>query len=315
VPVGLRDRLPHLSGDRLFFTDGGMETTLIFDHGLELPCFAAFDLLRSSPGRDAICSYFDPYLALARRHDVGVLLDTPTWRANPDWGARLGYSAAELDAANRDGVALVAQIRDRIADDPDSVVVNGAVGPRGDGYAAGEAMSPVDAERYHSVQIATFAQTDADMVTAWTMTNAEEAIGIVRAARACAMPVAISFTVETDGHLPSGQPLDEAIASVDAETDSAALYFMVNCAHPTHFADVLRRPGPWRRRLSGIRANASDKSHAELDDADELQAGDPVDLAERYRELRDQLPQLTVFGGCCGTGHRHTAAFCEALLA
>jgi len=175
-------------------------------------------------------------------------------------------------------------------------------------------MSALEAERFHSRQIETFAGTGADMVTAWTMTNANEAIGVVRASTIAGMPVAISFTVETDGWLPSAQPLAEAIEQVDGETDAAAQYFMINCAHPMHFADVLEQSGRWRDRILGIRANASAKSHAELDEADELDAGDPLELAARYRDLHARLPQLRVFGGCCGTDHRHTAAFCEALL-
>jgi S-methylmethionine-dependent homocysteine/selenocysteine methylase len=313
--MSFRDSLPQLSGDCLFLTDGGMETTLIFDRGLELAHFASFDLLRSTAGREAICSYFDPYVSIARGNRVGLILDSPTWRASPDWGVRLGYSPADLEAANREGVALVAQIRESLAEDPTPIVVSGAVGPRGDGYQARELMSADEAERYHATQITTFTQTDADMVTALTMTNANEAIGIVRAGGAAALPVVVSFTVETDGRLPSGQSLRDAIEQVDAETDVAARYFMINCAHPTHFAAVLGQPGRWRDRILGIRANASSRSHAELDEAAELDTGDPVDLAARYRDLRDRLPHLRVFGGCCGTDHRHTAEFCQALLA
>jgi S-methylmethionine-dependent homocysteine/selenocysteine methylase len=191
-------------------------------------------------------------------------------------------------------------------------VVSGCVGPRGDGYDPGDAMTPEDAQRYHAVQIGTFAQTSADQVTAITMTNAEEAIGIVRAAVAAGIPVAISFTVETDGRLPTGQTLREAIEQVDAATDEAAAYFMVNCAHPTHFADALEHGGPWLRRLAGLRANASEKSHAELDEATELDEGDPADLGARHAALRDRLPSITVLGGCCGTDARHVAEIVSA---
>ena len=307
------DPLPQMSGDRLFVTDGGMETTLIFDRGLDLPCFASFDLLRTEAGRDEIRAYFDPYLAVAREHQVGLILESPTWRASPDWGARLGYSEAELAAANRDGVALVEEIRNSVLDDATPIVINAAVGPRGDGYQAGETMSPAAAEHYHAIQIDTLAQTRAEMLTAWTMTNADEAIGIVRASCSTEMPVVISFTVETDGRLPSGQSLADAIERVDAETDAAAQYFMINCAHPTHFADAFDVPGPWRERVLGLRANASAKSHAELDESEQLDSGDPADLAARYLELRERLPQLVVFGGCCGSDHHHTAAICRAL--
>jgi S-methylmethionine-dependent homocysteine/selenocysteine methylase len=310
VTTNFRERLPQLSGG-LFITDGGMETTLIFHNGLDLPHFASFDLLKDEEGREALRAYFAPYVALAREHGVGMVLDTPTWRANPDWGARLGYSPEALDEANRRAVALVEELR---ADTGRNVpiVICGCVGPRGDGYRVDELMPAADAERYHARQIGTFAETAADLVGALTMTYAEEAIGIVRAARSVEMPVAVSFTVETDGRLPSGQPLQEAIEQVDAETDATPAYFMINCAHPTHFEHVLEEGAPWLDRIGGLRANASTKSHAELDEAEELDEGDPADLGARYGALRSRLPNVRVVGGCCGTDHRHIGAICAA---
>jgi S-methylmethionine-dependent homocysteine/selenocysteine methylase len=303
--MGYRDRLPQLDADRPFLADGGLETTLIFHGGIDLPHFAAFDLLRTDAGREELRSYFEPYVELAREREVGMVLDTATWRASPDWAQRLGYSPDDLDAANRAAVALAEEIRAVGEDERTPIVVNGVVGPRGDGYDPAEPMSADEAEAYHSGQIATFAASAADMVTAITMTHAEEAIGIVSAARAAGMPVAISFTVETDGRLPSGQPLPDAIEQVDAATDQAAAYFMVNCAHPTHFAHVLEDDGTWRDRIGGLRANASSKSHAELDEAEELDEGDPVELGDQHRALCARLPQVAVLGGCCGTDHRH----------
>jgi S-methylmethionine-dependent homocysteine/selenocysteine methylase len=303
-----RDQLPHLVSDRPFVADGGLETTLIFHRGIELPCFAAFALLKDEAGREELRTYFEPYVAIARELGVGMLLDTATWRANPDWARELGYSLAELEEANRLAVALAADIRDTAEAEGTPIVINGVVGPRGDGYNPTDLMSAETAERYHAPQIQTFATTPADMVTATTMTYTEEAIGIVRAARDVRMPVAVSFTVETDGRLPSGQSLREAVEEVDAETDGTAAYFMINCAHPTHFADVLEEDGGWRTRIRGLRANASAKSHAELDEAEELDEGDPTALGAEHRALRERLPAITVLGGCCGTDHRHVAA-------
>jgi homocysteine S-methyltransferase len=301
--------LPQLSG-RTFATDGGMETTLIFHHGVDLPDFASFVLLDDARGIEALRSYYESYLELARHYDVGIVLDTPTWRANPDWGERLGYSTDTLADVNARAVALLVDIR--AAAQGVSVVVSGCVGPRGDGYRADHLMSAAEAERYHAPQVATFADAGADLVGALTMTYADEAIGIVRAAQRAALPVAVSFTVETDGRLPSGQPLRDAIEQVDAETDGAAAYFMINCAHPTHFVDVLADEGAWRDRIRGIRANASTKSHAQLDEAEELDDGDPDELAQQYRRLAAQLPNLTIVGGCCGTDERHVGAICAA---
>jgi S-methylmethionine-dependent homocysteine/selenocysteine methylase len=300
-----RDRLPQLDADRPFLADGGLETTLIFHRGIDLPHFAAIELLRTEAGREELRDYFEPYVELAREREVGLVLDTVTWRANPDWGRRLGYSADDLDASNRAAVALAEEIRALGEDERTPIVIKGVVGPRGDGYDPAELMSADEAEAYHARQIATFADTAADMISGLTMTHAEEAIGIARAASAVGIPVAISFTLETDGRLPSGQPLPEAVEQVDAETGGAPAYFMINCAHPTHFAHVLDDDGPWRDRIGGLRANASSKSHAELDAADELDEGDPVDLGARHRALRDRLPSLKVLGGCCGTDHRH----------
>lgn len=303
------ERLPQLSGD-VFITDGGMETTLIFHEGIDLPCFASFVLLADAKGTEALRAYFEPYAAIARTYGVGLVLDTPTWRANRDWGERLGYSAERLDAVNREAVALLERIR--AANEPTPVVISGCVGPRGDGYVATELMTASEAERYHATQIATLSEAGADMVTGLTLTYFEEAVGVVRAARSAGMPVVISFTVETDGRLPSGQALGEAIEQTDAETGGAASYFMVNCAHPTHFVHVLRDAEPWLDRIRGLRANASTKSHAELDEAEELDDGDPVDLAARYRALRPRLRNLNVVGGCCGTDHRHVEEMCRA---
>jgi len=307
--------LPQLSGERLFIGDGGLETTLIFHQGVDLPEFAAFTLLADDAGRDAVRDYFAPYLEIARRQDAGLVLDTITWRANPDWAQRLGYSPEALDDANRDSVALAEEIAGPARESGTPVVVNGVIGPRGDGYVVDEAMTAEEAEGYHARQVQTFAAAGAEMVTAVTMTYPEEAVGIVRAAVAAGIPVAISFTVETDGRLPDETPLREAVERVDAETGDAAAYFMVNCAHPTHFEDVLAQGGPWVDRIVGLRANASRLSHAELDASDELDAGDPEDLAERCAALRGRLPALNLVGGCCGTDHRHVGRAAEACRA
>ena len=295
-------------------TDGGIETTLIFHDGFELPEFAAVDLLRSEVGTEALRSYYSRYAELAGELGIGFVLESPTWRASPAWAARLGYSAAELDALNRTAIALMEQIRDEYEGPNAPFVISGCVGPQGDGYAPEELLSAEVAESYHSTQIATFAETAADMVTAITMSYAAEAVGIVRAASRVGLPAAISYTVETDGRLPSGQALGEAIEQVDDETRQAASYFMINCAHPTHFEHVLEPEAPWLARVRGVRANASTKSHAELDEAATLDDGDPDDLARRHDELRLRLPRLTVVGGCCGTDHRHVAAICRTLL-
>ena len=308
-----RNALPQL-GDATFLTDGGLETTLVFHEGLDLPCFAAFTLLAEPGGRERLERYFAPYLATAKAREVGFVLDTPTWRANTDWAAKLGYSAEELARLNREAVQFCARLREAQVAAAPPIVINGVLGPRGDGYKADDRMTAAEAERYHAAQVEVFARTEADMVSAVTMTYPEEAIGIARAARANGMPVVISFTVETDGRLPSGDALGRAIEQVDEATAGAPAYYMINCAHPSHFEDALARGSAWLDRVRGIRANASRMSHAELDAATELDDGDPVELAAQYRQLRQRLGRFSVMGGCCGTDHRHIAAISEACL-
>ena len=305
-----RERLPQL-GNELFLTDGGLETTLVFHRGLDLPCFAAFDLLKDDAGVTILREYFEPYLEAARRHRAGFVLEAPTWRANPDWAARLGYGAPALDAANRRAIDLMVELREaHAADRP--IVISGNLGPRGDGYRVEDRMTAAQARAYHAAQIDTFAGTEADMVAAFTMTYTEEAVGILHAAREAGLPAVVSFTLETDGRLPSGEALGDAIRRTDADTDGYAAYYMINCAHPTHFAGVLAQEVGWRERIRGVRANASKRSHAELDASTDLDAGDVAVLAQEHRALKKLLPNLNVLGGCCGTDHSHVQAIAAA---
>lgn len=294
-------------------TDGGLETVLIFHEGLELPAFAAFPLLDSGGGRETLRAYFRRHLDIAAARGLGFVLQAPTWRSNARWGSELGYAPADLDRLNRDAVALMRELRDEYAGRVEPMVVSGCVGPYDDGYRPAEMLGAAEAEAHHAPQIRIFADAGVDVVTAMTITYVDEAVGIVRAAVAAGVPVVISFTVETDGRLPSGASLADAVRFVDAATDAAAEYYMVNCAHPTHFAHVLAAGEGWTRRMGGIRANASTRSHAELDAPEDLDDGDPVDLGARYRDLVPLLPGLRVVGGCCGTDHRHVDEIARAV--
>jgi homocysteine S-methyltransferase len=307
-----RDALPQRRGG-IFLTDGGMETTLIFHWGVDLPHFASFVLLDSAEGQEKLKQYYEAYLAVASKHGTGFVLDSPTWRANPDWGARLGYDPSALDAINVRSIAFLEELRAGWQRPGAPCVISGAIGPRGDGYKAGN-MDAAEAEDYHRPQIAAFSEGGADMVTAYTLNSINEAIGIARAAQSAGMPAAISFTVETNGRLANGETLREAIETVDRKTDRAPEYFLINCAHPTHFEDALKAGEAWTERIHGVRANASTKSHAELDESETLDAGDPADLGRRYVALREAFPKMRILGGCCGTDHRHAAAICEACV-
>jgi homocysteine S-methyltransferase len=307
-----RNSLPQLRGGT-FLSDGGMETTLIFHEGIELPHFASCVLVDTAEGRQRLKAYYERYLAVARQHGAGFVLDSATWRANPDWVEKLGYGPEALKALNVAAIDLLVELRDKWEAPGAPIVINGAIGPRGDAYRPG-AVGAEEAQRYHDAQIAAFAESEADMVSGYTLNSIEEAVGIARAAEAHGMPCMISFTVETDGRLVDGRTLEEAIEGVDRETDASPISYMVNCAHPAHFDAVLAGGGAWVRRIHGLRANASTKSHAELDESTTLDAGDPADLGRRYAQLRQALPSLRILGGCCGTDHRHLAAICAACL-
>ncbi len=295
-----------------YVTDGGLETDLIFHFDADLPEFAAFPLVEDEDGRALLTRYYDGYAAIAAQAGVGLLLEAPTWRANPDWAAKVGYDLAALDRVNRASVELMQGLREKYERELGltDVKVGGLTGPRGDGYVAGEDADPDEAAEYHAHQARAQTAAGADLMTALTFTGAGEAIGFVRAVRDAGVPVAVGFTVETDGRLPDGTTLRDAIARVDAA--AAPDYYVVNCAHPTHVAPGLASEdgsyGLWLSRIEGLRPNASRMSHAELDEAPELDEGDPADLAARAGDLRAHLPNLRVVGGCCGTDSRHVAA-------
>lgn len=293
----------------IFLTDGGLETTLVFQKGIELNHFAAFELLNSENGVEALKNYYRPYLDIAYRYSLNFIMESPTWRANPDWGFKLGYNAAQLTMINKQAIRLMRDIVSASYKGNRNVLVSGCIGPRGDGYIAGS-MTASEARWYHNDQVQTFAMADADLVTAMTLNYSDEAIGIVLAAKSFNIPVVISFTVETDGSLPNGEQVKHAILKVDQKTDGYTSYFMINCAHPEHFGHIFTKE-PWTRRIKGIRANASTKSHAELDECQILDTGDKELLCNGYKSIMQNLPGIKVIGGCCGTDHTHLEALCS----
>jgi S-methylmethionine-dependent homocysteine/selenocysteine methylase len=298
--------LPNESSD-LFLTDGGLETTLVFLEGFELPCFAAFDLLKDEKGYHALKDYYKRYLAIAEKLNTGFILESPTWRANPDWMATIGYPSSAIAEMNKKAIQLLFDLKKEFGNRINNIIISGCIGPRGDGYIPENSMLAEEAENYHSTQIKELSEASVNMISAITMNYVEEAIGITRAANAVKLPVVISFTVETDGKLPTGMSLKEAIKKVDESVEVPPLYYMINCAHPTHFIKELldNKNEEWVSRIRGIRANASCKSHAELDEATELDRGDPQDLAKQYKVLKEAIHHLNVFGGCCGTDEEH----------
>jgi homocysteine S-methyltransferase len=306
-----RDALPQLSGD-WFLTEGGIETTLVFHKGVELPEFASFPLLDDQASREMLRDCIRPYFELARKHGVGMINETLTWRASRDWAQKLGISSANLERLIRAAVDEVVIFRKEYESSGNPVVISGCIGPRGDAYSPDRLLGIDEAERYHAEQIGVFRDTEVDLVSAMTLTHVEEAIGITRAAGAASLPVVIGFTVETDGRLPNGLPIGEAIEAVDQNEGPSPAYYMINCAHPTHFASVLEPGARWVERIRCIRANASALSHAELDESTEIDEGDPAELGEQHRALCKVLTNVNILGGCCGTDPRHVDAVFQA---
>lgn len=310
--AGFRDALPQLDGS-FFLTDAGLETDLIFNHGVEIREFAAHTLLATAEGRAALHRYYAGFLALAGELGAGFLLDSQTWKAHAHWGDSLGEDAAALRRANHDSLDFIADLRDRHAASGLPIVLNANVGPRGDAYRPEVRISAAQARDYFAEQLGWLAETQAEMVTALTFNQASEAAGFAQAAQEAGLPAVISFTTETDGRLPDGTSLADAITEVDAASGTYPAYYMVNCAHPDHFTSALAAEAPWARRLRGLRANASRLSHAELDEAPELDAGNPQELAGQYRQIAARMPWLNIFGGCCGTDLRHVSAIARTL--
>lgn len=309
----MRDVEALLRTERPFLTDGGFETWLFFQKGFEAPEFAAIVLMDDDSARAAMRSYFDGFLSMAERARTGFVLDTNTWRGCTRWAPALGKSQSDLLRLTADAVSFAKDIRAEWQSRVAPILVNGVVGPAGDGYAADDRPSPEVARDMHRQQIECLARNGVDMISAVTMTNTGEAIGITQCGAGFGLPVVISFTVETDGRLPTGESLGEAIDRVDTATRNGPLYYMVNCAHPEHFAGTVNTGAAWVGRIGGVRANASRLSHAELDEAETLDQGDPEEFGALHVDLAKRLPGLRVVGGCCGTDHRHVGCVSKHL--
>lgn len=304
----------HKSFETPLLTDGGLETTLVFHHGIELNHFAAFELLNKRETLALIMAYYEKYLDLAKAYGTGFILESATWRANPDWGTKLGFSEYALIDINKLAIQQLQTLKLSYANTVNPILISGCIGPRNDGYKVTDTMDLDTAAAYHSDQIMAFKDADADMASALTINYIDEGLGIAAAARKVGLPIVLSFTVESDGNLPSGETLQEAIDTIDYVTDGYPMYYMVNCAHPVHFAHKVQETSKWKKRIKGIRANASHKSHAELDDSTTLDSGNSKDLAVWYKTLQLRLPNLQVYGGCCGTDERHIEAICKQLF-
>ena len=305
--------IEYFNSDIPILTDSGFETTLIFNHNIDLPHFAAFYLLDKPKYDDIIYNYYKDHLEVAKKHNTGFILESGTWRANKDWGFKLGYNESELIGVNQLAVKQLKLIKQEFLPYLPYIFISGQIGPAKDGYTITEVMSEIEAQQYHDLQIKAFKDSGADLASALTIGYINEALGIVNAAKANNLPIVISFTVETDGNLPSGETLKEAIETIDRATKNYPLHYMINCAHPSHFINRFDKEEDWQIRIKAIRANASCKSHAELDEATELDRGDIVDFGKWHAILKEKLPSLKIYGGCCGTDTSHVLEICKNL--
>lgn len=305
--------LPH-QADRIFLTDGGIETWLMYKRGFDLPEFSSFHLLHDTNATAAIREYYRAFADIALQLETSFIFDSLTYRASRDWGQLLGYSTAGLAEMNQKCLDLYREIAAEAGLAPERTVISGCIGPKGDAYQMNDRLTAAGAEDYHAEQIETFRNAGADLVTALTLNATDEAIGIARAAARADMPSVISFTLEKDRNLRSGETLRQAIETVDAATGSAPAFYMINCSHPVDFGPALT-PGAWIDRIRGLRANASSLDHGTLCQLGHLEEGNPDELAEQYRDLKKAFPKMNVFGGCCGTDFVHVEKIGKALLA
>ncbi|WP_299918646.1 homocysteine S-methyltransferase family protein [uncultured Roseobacter sp.] len=303
----MKRRLPHET-DQRFLVFAATGTDLIFNRGVELPGFASFPLVEDPKAQPIIVDQMRELIEVAAEHELGCIIDTLTWMANRDRAAPLGYDTERLATLNQKAATLMCDLRNET--DRDDVLVALCIGPSRDAYAKLDPMTVEAARAYHALQIGSVAGTDIDLVNAYTFNQVEEAAGAVFAAKDCGVPIAVSFVVETDGCLDNGTGLEEAIDQVDAITGNSAAYFMVNCAHPDHFSHALTG----HPRLKGMVVNASRLSHAELDDASELDDGNPKELGAEVARLVHEYPKISVVGGCCGSDFRHMGEMARAIV-
>lgn len=297
------DKLPQTQG-RFMACGGGFETWLQYVDGFTLRHFCAFELLDDARGVECLTDYHRKLVEAAVENGFGVINEGLHYRASRDWGELIGYSKEALEEINIRGIEFYKDFA-REYDSPDTpMIVGGAIGPRGDAYNVGRTPDASEAEDYHSEQIETFKKAGADVVTAMTFTSVEEATGLARAAKSAEMPVVISFFVAKGGKLKTGETLEDAITAVDAATESAPAYYMINCTHPTEFTPGLT-DGPWSRRLGGFMPNAVAMETLDLCKLGHLEDGDPEELGGQMAELARRFPHINVWGGCCGTDGRH----------
>jgi homocysteine S-methyltransferase len=305
---------PPQKAGRLYLTEGGTETELLYKYGFALPQFALFPLLDNPQAVSKMREMFQSYLDVAVRHKMCALMGGLDYRASPDWGALLGYSPQSLADANLRSIEFLRDIAREYASDIPDIVIEGLIGPRGDAYERNASITVDEAEDYHSVQLETLKRANVDLALAITFNNVPESIGVARAAVKIGVPLAISLTLDGTSKLSSGPRLGEAITTIDRETDHAPEFYLVNCSHPVEYESAIE-PDGWIDRVRGVRPNASRMEKMALCQIGHLEDGDPVELGKLCGDLARRYPHMDIWGGCCGTWDRHLDEIAKNVVA
>ncbi|WP_286238828.1 homocysteine S-methyltransferase family protein [Neptuniibacter halophilus] len=289
---------------RLYLTEGGTETEIMYKYGFELPHFAMFPLLDNPAAVTKMRDMFRYYLDVVAKHKLCALIGGLDYRASPDWGKLLGYSDAGLAEANLQSIDFLRDVAAEYAHDIEQTLIQGLIGPRGDAYQQGHTITAEAAEDYHAIQLTTLKKAGVDLALAITFNNVEESIGVARAAKTIGVPLAISLTLNRNSTLGDGTPLADAIEQIDQATDHSVEFYSINCSHPIEYEPAIDG-GPWLQRVRGVRPNASKMEKVALCKIGHLESGDPVELGEQCGELAKRYPHMDIWGGCCGTWDQH----------
>ncbi len=306
--------LPPMGSGEMFLTEGGSETEIMYRHGFELPEFSMLPLLESPLALSALRDEYSQQLDVAAEFGLSFLLTGLDYRASPDWGSKLGYSPSGLADANIASIELLRDIAKGYEEQIPRLLIGGILGPRGDAYSLNQEITAESAEDYHAVQLETLKRADVDFACALTFNNVAESVGALRAANQTGVPLFVSLTLDRSGRLKSGPTLAEAIVEIDAQAGEAAPeLYMINCSHPLEYEPALENRD-WIKRLRGVRPNASKMEKLALCELGHIEEGDPVELASRLRDLSERYPHMDIFGGCCGTGHKHLREIAKTLV-
>ncbi len=295
---------PEQQAGRYFITEGGIETEIMYKWGFEMPHFAMFPLLDNPQAAAAIKGMYRRYLDVVAKYKQSALIGGFDYRASPDWGNLLGYSASALRDANLQSIQFLRDVAEEYKSDIDQALFSGCVGPRGDAYQTKNTMDRYQAAEYHAIQLETLKLANVDLAWALTFGDPEEAIGVCMAAESLDIPLAVSFSLDSSHHLNTGGSFSKAVEYVDEQTNNFPEFYSLNCSHPDEFNPAIKQ-GKWINRVRCFRPNATKMDKISLCKLGHLEEGDPVELGYQMSDLHSRFPHIDIWGGCCGTCDTH----------